>query len=647
MPGIWVSANSVKTRIRALVGEMEERSYLIKARALNTEAESRKLEERERLRVKRKLQPTRQYVEEQTGIPLDSPEYVPQTDEELKEYMDLSWKDKHVLILEGALKWISQRCHADEIRKRKFFDQFIAGMSPVATEIIDGVPQPRSVDPLKFGFDLNSTDDMLSDSAYFYEIQYLPLATIAQRYGLDNEELKQSYDTYGAGVGVGCESDPGWNCMPNQVIKWYNLENGVPRGLVIKIVWRDYQTLANKHEKKEEYGTEYFQDVSNSEIRERDKDKIQYNKLECWHQATLIGGQFLRDWGACPNQARDLATLQVSKPPYEVWINEYFNGKWVSVVEQLFGLQLLKDICIYQLQIQMARAIGKVLVFDDAMMPEGETRESTLRRLKADGIAFINTKEYQQMTTTSNLFQEFDLGLSQTIAQGVQLVDYFDKQIDQTSGVTPERQGEIQGSSVSTGTTTAALVQSKMVTAPFFKGFERFWSRVLQKVAGLVKIAWAGKEKFAPIIGDVGVDFLRDNIDISLDEFDVVVQSLPPNTYDRDILVKWLDFAVQADPGFLPEAMDILREPDITVAVRKYQRKMKLRQRLQAQQEQEMQQAQAEEMQAQRDHEAQMAGQELQSTQQIEDAKNQTGITKQTIGAQAKLRSEKIKTLNR
>lgn len=644
MPGIWTSQNSVKTRLRSLFGEMEERSFIIKARALNSEAQDRKREEQERLRVKRHLGPLADEIADETGVELESPEYVPQSDAELREYMDLTWKDKNVLILEAAVKWTANRDGVDEMRKRSLIDQLIVNLTPVCNEIYNGLNCIRYVDPLKFGFDNNATDDMIDkDSTYFLEVDYKPLAELAQRYGLSVEELQTAHAAYENGKGI--DYYPDWACMQGQIVKWYDTNQGVPRGLVTKIVWRDYKELAHKSEEKEK--GEYFQDVTGEHIRDGEKDKIKYNKIECWRQATLIGGQFLREWGECPNQPRNLSTLQKAESPYNVWANENLMGRRVSMAEQLIGLQLLKDIALYQLQIQMARAVGRVLVFDEAMFAEGQTKESTLRSIKADGVAFVNTKEYQQQTGNLNLFKDYDLGLSNSISQAIALVNYYDQQIDSVSGVSPERQGQIQGSSTSTGTTNAALIQSSMVTASLFKGFERFWSRVFQKQAGLIKIAWAGKEKFAPIIGDVGIDFLADNIDISLDEFDVVVQCLPPSSFDRDILTRWLDFAVQSDPSFLTDAMSIMLEPDTTVAIREYQRKAKLRKRIQAQEQQAQYEAEQQAQQAQQQHEQQMQMNELQTQQAIEGDKSQKGVQKQLIGSRTKLQQEKIKALTK
>lgn len=647
MPGIWTSQNTVRTRIRSLVGELEERSYIIKARALNTEAQARKLEERERLRVKRKLQGLVAEVQEDTGITLESSEYVPQSDEELREYMDLTWKDKNVLILEGALKWLAQRNEDDETRKRAFLDQFISNYSIARCEIVDGVPRLRGVDPLKFGHDRNCTDDLLTDATYFYEFFYEPLSTVAQRYQLDDKELQESYTMYGDGINNIVASDTDWGCMPNQVNRWYLRDTNAPKALVVKIVWRDYKTLAHKYEKKEEYNAEFYQDVSDQDIRERDKDKIEYKKIEVWRQATLIGGKFLREWGECKNQPRDLSTLQKAHPPYIVWKNEHFQGNTSSMVEQLLGLQTLKDIALYQLQIQMARAVGKVLVFDDAMMPEGETKETVMRRIKADGVVYVNTREYQNMSGNMNLFQEFDLALSQSIVQFMNIVDSLDRQMSLMSGMSPERMGEVQGSSTSTGTTTASIVQSNLTTSVFFKGFERWWSRCLQQEARLTKLAMAGQERFAPIIGDVGVDFLADNTDIDLDEFDVVVQSLPPMSQERSKLMEWIGISVQTGEISPADAFEFAMEPDLTVAVRMYQRKMKLRQRKLAQQEQAQAEAEERSQQQQMMFDAEQAQLDRDTETNIETNKSQTGLKKQMVGARTKLQQAKIQAFDR
>lgn len=647
MPGIWMSSNNAHTRLQSLIGELEERGYQIKVRALNTEAVDRKREERERLRVERELlqNPDIQAAEEMSGLPvMDRSQYVPQTDQELDEYMDLNWKDKHVQILEGALKWIANRTHWDEARKALFTDRLIANISIVGHEILRGVPQSKRVNPLHFIYDPHAKGDMLEDSTFFGEVDYMPLAAAAERYGLSLDEMKEAQAEYESYLGMDMEKKSNYSyfSMPGDSMKWFKTEDGVPRCLVIKACWRDVKVLSHKNEKKEKYNTEYLQDVTGEEVKKKDKDKIIQNKIECWRRGTLIGGKFMREWGECPNQPRSLDSLELTKPPYEVWRDT----NSISILEKLVTPQVLKDIALYQLQIQMARAIGKVIVIDEAMLPEGQSKEQVFARMKADGILYVNSKEYQMMQSHMNLFQEYDLSLSATIAQSLQIIAYLDQLQDSTSGISPERQGQVQGASQAVGVTQSALAQSNLITSPIFRGFERYCSRVLTYQAALVKMTWGDSQKYAPIIGDTGIDILRESYDITLDEYDVAVHSLPPLIKDRQMLEQIVFASLQSKELLPVDCLNILIEPDLTVAIRKYTRKVAMRQMQQSQQEERMaaMEQQLEEQRLMLQNQQTQGGWNNQL--QLQQMKNQGSLQRDMMKGRVKLNSEKLRLLS-
>ncbi len=50
LPVPWLTLNTLKTKVKVLIGELEERGYDIKVRAFNKEATSRKLEQKEKLK---------------------------------------------------------------------------------------------------------------------------------------------------------------------------------------------------------------------------------------------------------------------------------------------------------------------------------------------------------------------------------------------------------------------------------------------------------------------------------------------------------------------------------------------------------------------------------------------------------------------
>lgn len=649
LPSLWLTVNEIKNKVKLLLGELEERSYEIKARAINSEATSRKLEEKERLRVERRLQETTRFVQQTAGLNVGSEEFIPQTDQELDEYMDLSWKDKFVILMESALKFIAQTTHWDDKRLSLFRDILIVHRGIVCNEIKRGVPQGRRVDPLCFIFDPNATDDMLSDATYFGEVEYMPLSAAAERYGLTTEEVTKAYESYTDYLGLG-EASRGDNAfhsdycaMPNQSVKWFKVIDGTPRCLVIRACWNDYKILSNKYEENEK--GKFLQDVTDEVARKRDKDKIITNKMQTWRQCTLIGGTIIKEWGECPNQGRDLSKLEKSEAPYKVWIPDYIMGKSVSMVEQLAGLQLLKDITIFNMELAMARAGAKGFVYDLAMKPEGMTNEQVVGYMKTSGILYANSKEYQLGTGNMNMFKEFDLTLSDSVNQYINIMNYIDAKMDSVSGISAERQGIVQGSSQAVGVTQSALFQSNLITAPYFKGFERFCTRVLNQQAKMVKVAWANKEVFAPIIGDTGIDFLKDNIDISMDEFDVVVKSLPPLLLDRQKLEQLVGIALQSQQVTLEDALAILLEEDTKVAVRKFQRKMAMRKATQSKQEQAQFQQEQQMEQEQMASQQQSVEQQLAAQLQLQQMKGQNNLQKTALTGRTKLNDRKLQLL--
>lgn len=652
-PAFWISLNTLPTKVDVLVGELETRGYDIRVRALNKEAYSRKLEEKERLRVKRRLQPLFQQIEQETGLPMGEQESVPQTEAELSEYMDLGFKDKVEIFVEAALKYTAKRFSWDEERKALWRDTIIVNRAFVKNEIIRGIPQSRRIHPLNMIFDTTSKKDDLSDSSYFGELEYLPLPSAAERFNLSEEELKRVYGAYSEYQGMNPATEAisttadynyGFNTIGGGRLKWFKMIDGELKVLVARAVWRDYNTLNRKSETNKKYGTEHLQKLPDGP-REK-KDNVISKKIEVWKQCTIIGGHIIREWGDCPNQPRDLSDISVTEPPYKAWIPNYSTGRGVSKVEQLAPIQLLKDIAMYQVQLAMTRAGAKGLSYDLAMLPDGWTPEKMMKYMRVFGVNFYNSKEYQFTPGSSAPpFKEFDQTMSDSVEKYVSIMEYLDAQQEKISGISPERQGGIQGASQGLGVTQAAIFQSNLVTQPLFVSFERFCSRVLSHQAKLIKIAWAGKEEFAPIIGDAGIDFLKENIDLELEELGVIVESLPPIFQDRSKLEGFVSLAVQGGQLSITDALAIMVEPDTRVAIRKLQRKTLLKEMLQMQQAQAEQQQQADLEERLAALEAEQQDRAMQGQVVLQDMKNKGAQQRSDTQGRVKLSSDKIKLL--
>ena len=657
LPAMWLSISSLQAKIEMLIGELEQRGYEINVKAVNKEATSRKLEEKEKLRVARRLQPAAQYGEQQTGLPLQDPQQqIPQTDKELDDFMDLSFKDKAELIMEAALKFTAKMCDWDETRKEMFRDVWIAGKCIARNEIVRGLPRSVRVNPLCFIYDRFATNDNLTDATYFGEVYYMTLGEAAERFNLTDDELAQANNAYNQFIGMSAQplagsgvslTDQFFDAIPNATLGWFKNIDNVPRVLVARTCWSDYKVRKYKDEVNAKYGTEHLQEITN-EVRARGKSPIITSKMNVWRQCTLIGGTIVREWGECPNQARELSTLEQTEPPYKIWVPNFIMGTNVSKTEQVVGLELLRDICMYNMQLAMNRSAGKVFVYDVSLKPDNMEIEKVLGYAKSSGIILVNTREYNMTAGSLNVMQSYDLSMSQVMNQYIESMAFLDSQINTILGTSPERQGDIPAASQAVGVTQLAVAGSSKVTFSLFSGYERFCSRVLNQQAKFIKIAWANsdREMFAPIVGDVGIDFLKANIDIDLDEFNTWVTSLPPMLADRqkfETFVGQMVMGGQLDPV---DALQIVIGPDTKVALRILQRKTAIRKMLEAQQSKDEQERDAQLQQnlqaTQQQHEQTL----LQGQAGLQTMKGNNALAQKALVGRVKIADAKIKALS-
>lgn len=648
----WTSLNTVRTKVKLLIGELEARGYEIKVKALNKEAVDRKLEEKERLRVERRLQGVMEEIESTVGMKVTPDEHIPQSDQELDEYIDLSFKDKAEIIMESALKYLAKKNGWDEERTILFRDILITGRCFVRNEVVKGVPRSRRLSPLNVVVDPSCQTDTLEDATYWGEIEYLSIGAAAERYNLSNKEIEQVYASYNAWLsgGMGATAatavdNYAFRTIGEGRLKWFKQLNGQMRVLVCRTCWDDYKVLKHKDEVNEKYGTEHLQEITES-VRNRDASKIITSKMQMWRQCTIIGGKIIREWGECVNQARTIQDLEVAEPPYKGWIPDFNSGRGVSLTEQMSTVQLNKDIAMYNMSVAMSRAGAKGMTFDLAQIPAGWTPEQVMKYMRVFGVVFFNSKESQLMPGGSSPFKEFDMTLSASIEQYINIMAFYENEMDKISGVSPERQGILPGSSTSPTAQQSALTQSNLITAPYYNGFMRFNERVLNQQAKLAGIVFANSpELFAPIIGDTGVDFLREHLDMELQEYGAFVSAMPPMFQDRKYLEQALNIVLQASPEFVNDYLAIMTEPDLSVAIRKFQKKTALKKVFEQQQ-----------MAAQQEREDALQQQIAALEQQVQQAQIDAGITETQMknesqerrslqSGQVKLADTKIKVL--
>lgn len=629
LPAKWMDFNKIAVKIDLLIGELSKRSYRIDVNACNKSAQSRRLDEKNRLLTEMRFSPIAQALEEDNGIPLQSPDaFIPETQEQLDIYMNKGYKEKSEITMRAVLEYLRKVHNWDYERIAVFRDLLIMGLGFFKSTIEDGLPRLERVDPRYMIWDVNAKDDFLSDSTYWGEMSYMSLGEITRKFKIDRKQLEAAFKNYNE-----------YNRSPQQYSQFavdfafidrssrfqvYKNEGGEIRVLVAKAYWQDLKDIKRKVS-PDKYGQDHYKKVGEDE----DGDNIRKTPIQIWRTGTLIGGVFLKDWGIMKNQERSVDNIATTTPPYVGLIPNYLNGAIVSKVHRLKPLQNLKNIALYRVQLDMARSGGKGFVYDISQLPKGWDAHTALKYLRTAGIAYIDSSV--EGAGTYNQFKEIDMGLSQSVSQFIELSMFIDREMDGISGINEARQGLIQSASQAVGVTNSALLQSSLSTEMYFNMFSQMFTKAMNKQAGLAKIAWAGKERFSPIIGDVGVNFLEQDIELDLNDYNVFIEEVPQSLQDQQMFYNLVVTGIQT--GQLPFVfgLKLLMERDVEEAMQMLEVETARQEQAQQQQQEDMMQQQQQQAAA----EQQQKQQEMMLKAQ--DAQMKTQADMQRIMAQGKM----------
>lgn len=586
LPAKWINYNKIRTKINLLIGEMDEKGFEIVAKTINTESKSRKQEEKRALLTQVRLNKDLMDLEADMGLPI-AEEGLPEDEQEVEDFFEYEYKDIYEVIMSQAIKYCANIYKLRHLRLDLFRDITVVGRCFVKSEVIGDVPHVRRVDPRNMIFDESCEDPYMRDATYFGEIRYMSIADAAQQYNLDKAEIEAAHnagkDAHGLPKTVGTSS-----AQP------FKQENGETKVMVFTGVWQDTKAFNHK-ESVDKHGGEHLKFVGEEEKVRKD-EKIHKKNIKIWRKGTIIGGDIFVEWGEHENMVRAIDNIADTPAPYFGVLMNWVNNKTVSITEQLSGLQDLKNIAMYNIQLAMARAGAKGFIYDVSQIPEDWEVEDVMRYLKTAGIAFIDSRK-DGTPAQYNQFGQIDLSLSSSVQYYIEISRMVDAEMDTVSGINEAREGTIQYASQAVGVTQSSLMQSNLKTKVLYTYFDGFMDDVLNHQAGLVKIAWENKEVFAPIIGDVGVDFLAQEVDVDLQDYALFIEYVPTILRDKETLQNWILAAMQNGEISFVEAMKIIREKDTMMAIRKMEKAV-MKKTLQAQaQEQAQMQAQMEQQQ--------------------------------------------------
>ena len=328
----------------------------------------------------------------------------------------------------------------------------------------------------------------------------------------------------------------------------------------------------------------------------------------------------------------------IVKSGYVGYIYNERNSESISLIDRMKPYQYLYNIVYYRTELALAKSKGRVALMDISQIPssEGWDVSKWMYYLEAVGVMFINSREEgnrSQQAAPFNQFQSIDLSMGNYINTHVQLLEQIKTEVGELSGVSRQRQGQVQTSEL-VGNTERAVVQSSHITEYWFYNHSEVKRKVLQALIDVAKMAWRNGKKIQYIMDDMSKVFMNiEGDDFSSTNYGVFVSNSSKDDRTIDQLRNLAQSALQSGVTSFADIADIIQDESIT----SIQRKLK---ESQAKLEQKQQEAQAAEQQSQQQI-AQMQQEQEEMKQQREDARAEleanTKIKVAEINAEARL----------
>lgn len=195
-------------------------------------------------------------------------------------------------------------------------------------------------------------------------------------------------------------------------------------------------------------------------------------------------------------------------------IGEIYNtnqGRAVSLVDRMKNYQYLYDVIWDRLNKAIAKNLGKILLLDIAVVPNGWEPEKWLAQATNMGIGLVDgfkegNKGIAQGKMAGNLngatnTRAIDLETGNYIQQHINLLEFIKLEMGEIAGVNKQREGQVSNRET-LGGIERAVTQSSHITEWWFMKHEDVKKRVLEIFLETAKYALRGKNKKIQYIAD-------------------------------------------------------------------------------------------------------------------------------------------------
>ncbi len=562
-----------RTKVDLLQGEKLKRPLSATVQTINSEAMSEKMAQYNFMYGAMIAKDELTAVKEKTGVDVMEGAPIPQSEED-PVWEKMSFKDK----AEDVMQIIADNQVIELDVKKKMADAFlnciITNHCFVQVERDqEGNIQLHNIDPRDAIYEAVEGDDYLEMSPVMGARRIMPVHQILLRYDLTEDQIKTLEEA---------RKNPSIYIGPNGLARGYMSEsNGELVCDVIHIEWDtvtpEYYKIVLKTQsqmalddtepnltfqldpKKYETNKEYH-DKMVAEGKYEIVVKYRTEKLE----ATRIGGIIDVNRRPVYFQKRDVdKPSHVLNSTYFGYVHGRVDGVSVSIQQVIENFDNLFDIGMYQIMKEYARAKGKVLAIDRAGLAQGKKLTEVMyealndQMIDYDSSAAGNNGSRNLNPTT--MFQQFDLGVSDSFQYLLQMCEYIVATLNQITGINENRMGITAASSTATAQ-QSDIANSRTITEALFYGFSGLEKRVMQGIVDASAISWAfyKLEKGEQILGSEKFRFLQVTKDIGYRNYGVSIEDGSRYMEISAKIEKMMEFSLNAKEIRPMDALNVL-----------------------------------------------------------------------------------------
>jgi len=616
----WTPVPVLPKFVDIVVNGMQGREFVPKAFAQDAMSQSKRSKYQQMVEGQMVAKPLLEVIQEKTGVnPFTvTPEELPNTDEELKLYMQLNYKPAIEIAEEEAISTLFEANKYDDIRKRLDYDMTVLGVAMAKHEFLmgDGV-KINYVDPANVVYSYTE-DPNFKDCFYWGEIKTVPLTELLKiDQSLTTEDLEE---------------------ISQSAQSWYDYYN-TAQMQQNDIFYRDTATLMYfnyKTTKKVVYKRK-IQDNGNVKMVEKDdsfnppadmQEEGNFEKVEktidMWYEGVMVmGTNIMLQWKMMENMVRPQSASQYAIPNYVAAAPRMYKGAIESLVRRMIPFADLIQITHLKLQQVIARVVPDGVFIDADGLNEVDlgtgnayNPEDALRMYfqtgSVIGRSYTQDGDYNQAKVPIKELQSSS-GASKTQMLLTNYNHYLN-QIRTVTGLNEARDASMPDANSLVGLQKMAALNSNVATRHILDAslyiYRSLAEAITYRVADILQYS-DFKEEFINQIGKYNVSILGDINELYIYDFGIFIE-LSPDEEQRAQLEQNIQMALSKGDINLEDAIDIRELKNIKLANQLLKMKRVGKQEKEEKMAMQQQQAQAEAQQAAIAAQAQANQQQLQ-----------------------------------